>query len=130
MEEARALAAFRHPNIVRVLRYFGAQGTAYIVMEYESGQSLRQWLPRQPPLTRAALLALIGPLLDGLEAVRLCVRTLGELMQPHGFNVGLNLYVVSRWGIVGLAGATAASATATTATGAEAPGRWPGRATA
>src|SRR5215470_11398516 len=24
-------------------------------------------------------------LLDGLEAVRLCVRTLGELMQPHGF---------------------------------------------
>jgi serine/threonine protein kinase len=37
LDEARALATFRHPNIVRVLRYFRENGTAYIVMEYESG---------------------------------------------------------------------------------------------
>jgi ATP adenylyltransferase len=30
-------------------------------------------------------------LLDGLETIRRCVRTLGELMQPEGYNVGLNL---------------------------------------
>lgn len=30
-------------------------------------------------------------LLDGLEAIRLCQRTLDELMRPEGYNVGLNL---------------------------------------
>src|SRR5947199_3688773 len=34
LDEARALATFRHPNIVRVLRYSRENGTAYIVMEY------------------------------------------------------------------------------------------------
>jgi serine/threonine protein kinase len=37
LDEARVLAAFHHPNIVRALRYFVANGTAYIVMEFESG---------------------------------------------------------------------------------------------
>ena len=44
LSEARVLANFRHPNIVRVLRYFSANGTAYIVMEFESGESLKKWL--------------------------------------------------------------------------------------
>src|SRR5205085_2418710 len=50
LDEARALATFRHPNIVRVLRYFRENGTAYIVMEYESGLSLKRWLPQNTPL--------------------------------------------------------------------------------
>ncbi|MBA3592886.1 MAG: protein kinase [Pseudomonadota bacterium] len=69
LDEARALASFRHPNIARVLRYFRDNGTAYIVMEYESGDPLKRWLARQPPLDQAALLKVIYPLLDGLEAV-------------------------------------------------------------
>lgn len=69
VDEARTLANFRHPHIVRALRYFKAQGTAYIVMEYERGQSLRRWLPQHTPLTQAMLLTIILPLLDGLEAV-------------------------------------------------------------
>ncbi|GAB2578801.1 hypothetical protein GCM10027034_06900 [Ramlibacter solisilvae] len=69
LDEARALATFRHPNIVRVLRYFRENGTAYIVMEYESGQSLKRWVPQNAPLSRHALLSVIHPLLDGLEAV-------------------------------------------------------------
>ncbi len=67
LAEARVLATFRHPNIVRVLRYFSANGTAYIVMEFESGESLKNWLPRQNSLNESALLKLIHPLLDGLE---------------------------------------------------------------
>ncbi len=43
IDEARALASFRHPNIVRVLRYFKENGTAYIVMEYESGSPLKSF---------------------------------------------------------------------------------------
>jgi len=69
LAEARVLATFRHPNIVRVLRYFIVNGTGYIVMEYESGESLKHWLPRQPILTQASLLKILFPLLDGLEVI-------------------------------------------------------------
>jgi serine/threonine protein kinase len=69
LDEARALASFRHPNIARVLRYFQENGTAYIVMEYESGDPLKRWLARQPALDLATLLKVTYPLLDGLEAV-------------------------------------------------------------
>ncbi|MDP3702590.1 MAG: protein kinase [Hylemonella sp.] len=69
VDEARALASFRHPNIVRVLRYFKENGTAYIVMDYESGDPLKHWVARQTGLDQAALLQLVYPLLDGLEAV-------------------------------------------------------------
>lgn len=69
VDEARALASFRHPNIVKVLRYFKENGTAYIVMDYESGDPLKHWVMQQRGLNQAALLQLVYPLLDGLEAV-------------------------------------------------------------
>ncbi len=69
VEEARALATFRHPHIVRVLRYFRANGTACIVMEYEQGLPLKRWLPRQGALSQESLLAILLPLLDGVAAV-------------------------------------------------------------
>jgi serine/threonine protein kinase len=69
IDEARALATFRHPNIVRVLRYFKANGTAYIVMEYESGDPLKHWLGKNRGLDQRGLLQLVYPLLDGLEVV-------------------------------------------------------------
>lgn len=68
LDEARVLATFRHPNIVRVLRFFVANGTGYIVMEYESGKPLKQW-PQRLSLTQAAFLRMLFPLLDGLEVV-------------------------------------------------------------
>ena len=42
--EARTLAKFSHPNIVRVVRYFEANGTAYWVTPAEEGRSFKQWL--------------------------------------------------------------------------------------
>ncbi|APW43573.1 protein kinase domain-containing protein [Rhodoferax saidenbachensis] len=69
VDEARALASFRHPNIVRVLRYFKENGTAYIVMEYESGDPLKHWLSKQGALDQRSLLQIVYPLLDGLESV-------------------------------------------------------------
>ncbi len=69
IDEARALASFRHPNIVRVLRYFKENGTAYIVMEYESGEPLKHWFAHQHDFNQKSLLNIVYPLLDGLEAV-------------------------------------------------------------
>ena len=40
LDEARLLARFRHPHIVRVLSVFESLGTAFIVMELERGKSL------------------------------------------------------------------------------------------
>src|SRR5882757_6052099 len=47
LDEARALARFRHAHIVPVLRYFEANGTAYTVMEFEDGKSVAELL-REP----------------------------------------------------------------------------------
>jgi len=43
-EEARLLANINHPNVVRVLNFFRANETAYLVMPYESGVNLQEYL--------------------------------------------------------------------------------------
>jgi serine/threonine protein kinase len=45
-EEGRALARIVHPNVVRVLNFFRANETVYMVMAYESGQSLQEHVGR------------------------------------------------------------------------------------
>ena len=69
LEEARILARFQHPNVVRVIRRFQANNTAYIVMDYEEGASLAQLLARHGTLNEQKLRALLFPLVDGLQAV-------------------------------------------------------------
>jgi serine/threonine protein kinase len=70
MDEARTLALFKEPNIVRVFRFFRANGTAYLVMEYEDGQALSVFLRMQSkPLSEDQIKAIIIPILDGLRAV-------------------------------------------------------------
>ena len=68
-QEARTLARFSHPNIVRVNRYFEANSTGYMVMDYERGESLKAFVRAHPFPAEASLKALIAPLLDGLEKV-------------------------------------------------------------
>jgi serine/threonine protein kinase len=67
--EARTLATFRQPAIVRVARFFEAHRTAYMVLEYEEGEPLRTWWPAHREIGEAGLLELLLPLLDGLAAV-------------------------------------------------------------
>lgn len=67
--EGRTLATFRHPNIVRVARFFEAHQTAYMVLEYERGQPLKTWWPAQKNLAEADLVRLLQPLLDGLSVI-------------------------------------------------------------
>jgi serine/threonine protein kinase len=70
LDEARALARFRHVHIVPVLRYFEANGTAYTVMEFEDGRSVAQLL-RAPNrrLQPDEVRRLAEGLLSGLRAV-------------------------------------------------------------
>lgn len=70
LAEAQALARFKHPNIVRVLRFMEANGTAYMVMEYEKGQSLGQYLKdKNQVLDENDLTRIFLPILNGIGAV-------------------------------------------------------------
>jgi serine/threonine protein kinase len=69
VREARTLAKFKHPNIVTVFSVFEANGTAYMVMEYERGVNLEQAIDAGLALGEAELLGIVHPLLDGLELV-------------------------------------------------------------
>ena len=68
-QEARTLARFSHPHIVRVNRYFEANGTGYMVMDYERGDPLKAVFQARPFPPESTLKAIIGPLLDGLEKI-------------------------------------------------------------
>lgn len=67
--EARTLAKFRHPNVVRVMSVFEANSTAYMVMEYERGESLEKLLKAKKIAGEAKLRSVVMPLMDGLKVV-------------------------------------------------------------
>jgi serine/threonine protein kinase len=54
LDESRVVASFRHPNIVRVMRFFEANGTAYMVMEFVEGAALNDWIRTRPAAGAAA----------------------------------------------------------------------------
>ena len=73
-DEAQALIDFdSHPSIVSCREFFRANGTAYLVMAYEEGQSLAELLARREsegrPFTESELLAVMTPVLEGLARV-------------------------------------------------------------
>jgi serine/threonine protein kinase len=70
LQEARTLARFEHPAIVRVTRVFEANSTAYMVMRFEQGQSFDAWLKSlgRPP-TQEELDRIVAPVLDALEVM-------------------------------------------------------------
>jgi serine/threonine protein kinase len=70
LEEARMLARLEHPSIVRALRVFEANSTAYMVMRFEDGQRFETWLTslHRAPMQQE-LDAIIAPLLDALDLI-------------------------------------------------------------
>lgn len=70
LDEARLLARFDDPYIVRVHRYVQANGTAYLVMEYREGESLAQLLSRRmTALSEDEARRLLFEVLSGLHTV-------------------------------------------------------------
>jgi serine/threonine protein kinase len=70
VNEAQLLASFDHPSMLKVHRFWEGHGTAYMVMQYYPGPTLKQHVSAtKPPPTEAWLRALIEPVLDALEAL-------------------------------------------------------------
>jgi hypothetical protein len=69
-EEAAAIAHLEHPNVVRVLDFFRANDTVYLVMRYERGRSLHEHIKnRRGPVEEIWLRNTFAQLLDGLREV-------------------------------------------------------------
>lgn len=71
LAEARTMAKFsQHANIVNVYDYFEANNTAYIVMEYMDGISLKDYLKKTGgKVTPSAALEIIHPVMEALKAI-------------------------------------------------------------
>lgn len=70
LKEARTLARFHHPAIVSVNRIFQGNGTAYMVLNYEDGDSLKAWLAaRQGPPSQTEFDRIVPPLLEALALI-------------------------------------------------------------
>ncbi len=67
ISEGRILAKYDHPAIVRVMSVFEANKTAYLVMRYEEGATLKEVMKQTPELDEDDLKTLLRSLLDGLE---------------------------------------------------------------
>jgi formylglycine-generating enzyme required for sulfatase activity len=67
LQEGKILAQFKHTSIVHVLSLFKDNNTAYIVMEYEEGESLDDILKVKKTLPSHDIFRFLPPLLSGLE---------------------------------------------------------------
>lgn len=69
-KEATTLATLKHPNIVNVIGFFRANGTVYMVMEYQEGKNLEAYIcSHQGNLSEKLIRTIFPPLLEGLRMV-------------------------------------------------------------
>jgi serine/threonine protein kinase len=95
VNEAQLLAAFDQPSLVKVYRFWEQNGTAYMVMPYYQGPTLKQWLLEHGSPSESWLLALLAPVIDALEVMhhnRCYHRDIAPdnilLLQQQGTQVG------------------------------------------
>jgi non-specific serine/threonine protein kinase len=70
INEARTLAQFSHPALVRVHRFWEANSTAYMAIQLYRGRTLRRVTEEEPAkISEAWLLGMLGPLLGALETL-------------------------------------------------------------
>jgi len=74
-EEGRALARIDHPNVVSVINFFRAHETVYMVMAYESGRSLQEYIIRRrnngdmPLVSERFIRKMFSQVMNGLREV-------------------------------------------------------------
>jgi serine/threonine protein kinase len=69
-QEANFLANLKHHNIVNVTNFFRANGTVYMVMDYQKGVTLQEYISRRDGgLSEELIQAVFRPLLDGLKLI-------------------------------------------------------------
>ena len=104
IQEARLLAGFDHPSLVKVHRFWEGNGTAYMAMPHYRGRTLkevRQTMVGAPD--EAMLRALLEPLLSALAVLHDAsvyhrdVSPDNIVLQPDGVPVLLDFGCARRW---------------------------------
>jgi serine/threonine protein kinase len=83
LEEAMALTKIRHPSIVEVLNFFQANSTVYLVMTFEYGRVMGEYLKEKSGTMSESFMMKVFPAL--LEGVK-CIHDQGFLhldIKPH-----------------------------------------------
>jgi len=70
INEARLLAQFDHPALIRVFRFWEENQTAYMATPFYEGETLRTLVRREPEIINESWIrALLSPLLNALETL-------------------------------------------------------------
>lgn len=69
LDEARAVSRFRHPGIVQVSDVFEENGTAYYVMDYIEGRSLKDMVKAEGPMPERRALKYVFQVAEALKYV-------------------------------------------------------------
>ncbi|MDR8728002.1 serine/threonine protein kinase [Burkholderia pseudomultivorans] len=69
LNEARLLAQFDHPGLVKVLHFWESHGTAYMVMPFYEGRTLKQLLDGGMRIGETQLRHIVGALLGALDTL-------------------------------------------------------------
>jgi O-acetyl-ADP-ribose deacetylase (regulator of RNase III) len=69
VEEAQILYKFNHPGIINILDITAQNNTAYIIMPYETGDSLQTLLSPKKTLVEKEIINIIRPIMEGLKIV-------------------------------------------------------------
>ena len=89
-EEGRALAKIEHENVVRVVNFFRANNTVYMVMQYERGKSLQDYIrSHAEPAKELFVRRLFNELLTGLREVH-THKLLHLDIKPANIHIRLN----------------------------------------
>ncbi len=93
LDEARTLAQLNHLGIILIYKYFEAHGSSYIVMEYIEGETLSERLKHENTLDESRLMAILNPLIEGLEQVHAAgylhrdIKPMNILLRKDGSSV-------------------------------------------
>ncbi|NMF89186.1 serine/threonine protein kinase [Aromatoleum petrolei] len=69
-EEGRSLAKLMHPNVVQVLNFFRANGTVYMVMKFERGRTLHDYIQKhRGEVSEGFIRVVFTRMLNGLREV-------------------------------------------------------------
>lgn len=69
IDEAKLMTSVHDERIVRVLDYFKENGTAYYVMEFIDGETLRKFIKKHGPMNSKMAVQLIKEVALGLKAI-------------------------------------------------------------
>lgn len=90
INEARLLAQFDHPALIKVYRFWEQHNTAYMAMRYYEGQTLKNIVRNNPSLvTEAWLKRMLKPILEALETLY-SVQILHRDISPDNIMIQTN----------------------------------------